>query len=141
MADGPQARSSRSGGSAQNRWLGRLAVYLRWSCTAATPSTARTGRDQAATYLVALQLPGGTVAGERTSLIQMAGPPMHDALGRIWRRVTQPGPHADDTLSMLERTDEVTRDGAAFNLVPCQNSRMGSELVFSVPVRLLSGTR
>ncbi len=25
--------------------------------------------------------------------------------------------------------------------VPCQNSRMGSELVFSVPVRLLSGTR
>jgi hypothetical protein len=26
-------------------------------------------------------------------------------------------------------------------LVPCQNSRMGSELVFPVPVRLLCGTR
>ncbi|MGI8451453.1 MAG: hypothetical protein ACR2MP_30565 [Streptosporangiaceae bacterium] len=25
--------------------------------------------------------------------------------------------------------------------VPCRNSHMGSELVFSVPVRLLSGTR
>jgi len=53
--------------------------------------------------------------GRRTSVIQAAGPQVHDALRRIWRRVTEPGPRTDDTLRMLERIDEVTGDRAAFN--------------------------
>jgi hypothetical protein len=42
------------------------------------------------------------------------------------------------TLDTSRRRRQMTED---VRPVPCHNSRMGSELVFSVPVRLLSGTR
>ena len=54
--------------------------------------------------------------GNALRLSRWPGPQVHDALGRIWWRVTEPGPRADNTLRMLERIDEVTGDCAAFNL-------------------------
>ena len=54
--------------------------------------------------------------GSALPLSRWPGPQVHDALGRIWWRVTEPGPRADHTLRMPERIDEVTSDRAAFNM-------------------------
>ena len=68
------------------------------------------------------QPPGGqrvrssVARGNALRLSRWPGPQVHDALGRIWWRVAEPGPRADDALRMLERIDEVTGDRAAFNL-------------------------